>query len=154
MIKKLEDLGNRIAECLGIEAVPIEFGEIKEGSRLFLVPDVRIVINKRFSNDYFECAKAVVHELRPAFQITWASLMDDEKARRWRRELEGAPRFEDAIINSDNAMKDYFVQDTELDAFAFTKYYLEEYEGLEVIHPSNLYEELISKYLELNSNIL
>ena len=48
----------------------------------------------------------------------------------------------------------YAYQETELDAFAFTKYYLEMFEGMKVVHPSEAYEKVVEKYIEVNKGVL
>ena len=48
----------------------------------------------------------------------------------------------------------YIGQEIELDAFAFTKYYLEKYEGMVVTHPSDEYEKVIKIYISANRLML
>ena len=56
--------------------------------------------------------------------------------------------------NMDNEGINYIIQEIELDAFAFTKYYLKKYEVIDVIHPSKYYESLIEKYVESHKNFM
>jgi len=47
----------------------------------------------------------------------------------------------------------YAHQEIELDAFAFTKYFLEKFEGMKVVHPSKAYEMVIEKYIRVNKDM-
>ena len=62
MLNKIKPLIERVAEYLGVEIIPIEFDYIVDDSRLVLRPEVKIVINCKYQDDYFECAKAITHE--------------------------------------------------------------------------------------------
>ena len=56
------------------------------------------------------------------------NIFNDERSIRWEKELQG-------VINSSNMDSNgnnYMAQEIELDAFAFTKYYLEKYENMKV----------------------
>jgi len=62
-----------------------------------------------------------------------------------------------SFVNSSNMKKsgtNYISQKLEFDAFAFTKYYLEKFEGINVTHPSGVYESLIKKNIITNINIM
>lgn len=129
--------------------IPIEFDVLVVGeSRLMIKPDFKILINKIYEDNYLECAKAIVHELRHLFQILWAALFEYDKAKIWKEELKNP-------INSGSAdILDYATQNVELDAFAFTKHYLVKYEGMVINHPNVVYEELISKYIKENKRMM
>jgi len=60
-------------------------------------------------------------------------------------------------INSSNINEtgsNYISQELELDAFAFTKFYLEKYEDILVKSKIEGFDEIIDKYLIPNKNIL
>lgn len=80
--------------------------------------------------------------MRHVFQIYYAKLMNDERAKRWLEEMKHQ-------VNSSNMtrVEEYLSQELKLDAFAFTKYYLETYEGIEVVHRVPMYEKLIEAYI-------
>lgn len=80
MLEKIKALAERVAEYLGVEIIPIEFDNIVDDSRLVLRPEVKIVINSKYQDDYFECAKAVTHEYRHLFQIFYANMFNDSRA--------------------------------------------------------------------------
>ena len=46
---------------------------------------------------------------------------------------------------------DYELQEVEIDAYAFTKYFLQ-LEGIDVIHKNPDYEEIIEAYIKCNMN--
>ena len=107
-------------------------------------------INKKFENDYEECAKSIAHEYRHVFQIFYISLFDNDRSKRWKKELQG-------VINSSNMdsnASNYIAQEIELDAFAFTKYYLEEFENIEVVNKIDKLDVYILEYIKRSKDIL
>lgn len=77
-------------------------------------------------------------------------MFSDERTERWKKELNLA-------INSSNINEtgsNYISQELELDAFSFTKFYLERYEGMKIIYPNDKYENIILDYIELNKSIM
>lgn len=145
----LNPLCQRIAERLGIEPLEIKFEQMIDDSRLYIKEEY-VAINKKFENDYVECAKAITHEYRHVFQIFYANMFNDERAKRWRLEFS-------TLVNTSNMSKsgsNYIKQELEIDAFAFTKYYLENYEKIQVKNKIAKLDEYITKYIELTLNIL
>lgn len=155
MQKKIELLSQKVSEYFNIEQIPISFDDtILDDSRLNIKPKFSIVINRKFKNDYFECAKAITHEYRHLFQIVYSYYYDDEIATNWKRALQTMKSSENAdIINDDDEHASYAYQELEIDAFAFTKYYLDNYEDMTVVHPNKLYEKIITKYIENNRHL-
>jgi hypothetical protein len=156
MLKKIKTLAERVVEYLGIKMIPIEFDDsIKDDSRLILRPLIMVTINGKYQDNYIECAKEITHELRHLFQIIWAFTMNDERARRWKVAYQNPISSEHSNIVTDvQGASKYAAQEIEVDAFAFTKYYLEKYERMKVNHLSREYEKIIRKYLEINYSIL
>ncbi len=116
-----------------------------DDSRLYIKEEY-VSINIKFENDYVECAKAIAHEYRHIFQIFYANLFSDDRAKRWREELS-------TIVNTsnmDDEGSNYISQELELDAFAFTKNYLNEYESIKVKNKIDGYDEVTDKYILLN----
>ena|SRR5690554_5713805 len=145
----LKQLCKRIADRLGIEPLEIRFEEMIDDSRLYTKEEY-VAINKKFENDYVECAKAIAHEYRHVFQLFYIHMFSDERTERWKKELNLA-------INSSNINEtgsNYISQELELDAFSFTKFYLERYEGMKIIYPNDKYENIILDYIELNKSIM
>lgn len=87
----------------------------------------------------------MAHEYRHVFQIYYANLMDDELAKIWREELHSV------VTSGDTG---YEMQLLEIDAFAFTQYYLENVEGIKTEHPNTIYQEIIEKFIKKYKGIL
>ena len=107
-------------------------------------------INKKFENDYEECAKSIAHEYRHVFQIFYVSLFSNERSKRWKKELQG-------VINSSNmdaSGSNYIAQEIELDSFAFTKYYFEEFENMKVVYNIDKFYYYIREYIKRSKDIL
>ena len=145
----LKPLCLRIADQLGIEPLDIRFEDLTDDSRLYLKENY-VAINKKYENDYEECAKSIAHEYRHVFRIFYVSLFFNERSKRWKKELQG-------VINSSNmdtCGSNYITQEIELDAFAFTKYYLEEFENIEVVNKIDKLDFYISEYIKRSKDIL
>lgn len=99
---------------------------------------------------FIACAKAITHEYRHVFQIFYANMFNDERAKRWRSELSTLVN----TSNMDNEGMNYINQELELDAFAFTKYYLMNYESIIVKNKIVGYDEVINKYISFNYKFL
>lgn len=139
----------RIANRLGIDPLDIKFEDLTDDSRLYIKENY-VAINKKYENDYEECAKCIAHEYRHIFQLFYVNIFNDDRSKRWKKELQGA-------VNSSNMDGDgtnYIVQEIELDAFAFTKYYLEKYESLSIKSRIKMFDDIIEKYILLNIEIL
>ncbi|HOH58760.1 MAG TPA: hypothetical protein PLQ22_01965 [Bacilli bacterium] len=145
----LKPLCQRVADRLGIDPLEIKFEEMIDDSRLYIKEEY-VAINKKFENDYVECAKAITHEYRHVFQIFYANMFNDDRARRWRVELSNLVN----TSNINNKGSNYIGQELELDAFSFTKYYLDKYESMKVENKINGYDEIIEKYISINYNFL
>jgi hypothetical protein len=143
----LKPLCKRVADRLGIDPLDIKFEEMIDDSRLYIKEEY-VAINKKFENDYVECAKAITHEYRHVFQIFYANMFNDDRARRWRSELATLVN----TSNMNNNGSNYIDQELELDAFSFTKYYLEKFEGIQVVNKIAGYDEIIGKYISINYN--
>ena len=154
--KRLNNLVDRLTEYLGVEKIPFEFSnEINDDSRLLLKPSITIRVSNKFIDNYYESAKALVHEYRHWFQLNWVSYMDDNLSKLWGKAFKNAIPLENAdLLNNIEESTTYAMQDIEIDAFAFTKYYLEKYEGLVVIHPNEQYEDIIKLYITCNLHIM
>jgi len=145
----LKPLCLRIADQLGIEPLDIKFEDLNDDSRLYIKENY-VAINKKYENDYEECAKSIAHEYRHVFQIFYVNLFSNERSIRWKKELQG-------VINSSNMNSNgsnYIAQEIELDAFAFTKFYLENYESIPVTNKVPGYDQIIDKYLIINESIM
>ena len=139
----------RIADQLGIEPLDIRFEDLTDDSRLYIKENY-VAINKKYENDYEECAKSIAHEYRHVFQIFYITLFDNDRSKRWKKELQGVINSSNMDINGSN----YISQEIELDAFAFTKYYLEEFENIEVVNKIDNLDFYIMEYIKRSKDIL
>lgn len=133
----------RIADKLGVAPLEIKFEDFSDDSRLY-IKDNYVAINKKYENDYVETAKCIAHEYRHVFQIFYVQIFSDERSLRWRKELQ-------SMINSSNinaSGTNYLSQEIELDAFAFTKFYLENFENIKVENRIDGYDQYIDIYIE------
>lgn len=78
------------------------------------------------------------------------NIFNDERSERWKKELQGAVN----SSNMDNTGSNYISQEIELDAFAFTKYYLENFEGIQVVNKIDKLDQYILNYLKLAIEIM
>ena len=83
----LKPLCQRIADRLGIDPLVIKFEEMIDDSKLYIKEEY-VAINKKYENDYEECAKSIAHEYRHVFQIFYVSMFSNERSKRWKKELQ------------------------------------------------------------------
>ena len=145
----LKPLCIRIANRLGIDPLDIKLEDLTDDSRLYIKENY-VAINKKHENDYEECAKCIAHEYRHIFQLFYVNIFNDERSERWKKELQGAVN----SSNMDNTGSNYISQEIELDAFAFTKYYLENLEGIQVVNKIDKLDQYILNYLKLAIEIM
>ena len=149
-MKDLIKLQNEVAEHLGIDPLPIKFEQLgAEDSRLYLKEEY-VGINVKYKNDYLECAKSITHEYRHVFQIFYANLFNTETAIRWKKLL--ATHINSLNMNEDGS--NYINQELEIDAFAFTKFYLKQYEHINVENKMNGIDEYLDAYIMKNISIM
>lgn len=89
----------------------------------------------------------MAHEYRHVFQIYYANLMNDELAKIWREELGTAKNSNNININNATEFTEYSLQMIEIDAEAFTVYYLKEYENIYTDFKSSRCKKLIDNYI-------
>ena len=134
MLDRLYEIEDHLEELLGIEKIPIIFEKMKDDSRLYF-DKLYIGINSEFKNDFVKCAKCVIHECRHLFQVLYISTHKDERSKRWKKEINDKDMF-------------YYFKEIELDAFAYTKYYMKTYLNIEVLFPDSEYERIIDTYMK------
>lgn len=150
MTKTIEQLSKEIAKHLDIDPLPIKFEELgNEDSRLYTQEEY-VGINKKYKDDYEELAKCIAHEYRHVFQIFYASLFQDGRATRWKGLLK--TQINSSTMNDDGS--NYINQELEIDAFASTKFYLENLEDIEVINRIDGLDKYLDLYIENNKRIM
>ena len=139
MLSKLIPLSMEVSDFLGIDTYPILFEKLDDDSRVYFKEEY-IAINEKYKDNYTECAKCLVHELRHIYQLFYVAESSEEKALRMKEEL--------ALLSNLNPHDPvYSFQEIEIDAYAFTKWYLKKYKDIDAIHPSKDYELLITAYM-------
>lgn len=53
----IKELSKRVSDYLGLEELPIEFGNITDDSILTTKEIQKIIINQKYKENYVECAK-------------------------------------------------------------------------------------------------
>lgn len=139
----LEQLATEVAEHLLIDPVPIKYEDLgKEDSRLYFHKNY-VAINEKYKDNELECLKCITHEFRHIFQAFYVHIFKDDMAKLWGEGLGSIITASD--INEDN---NYASQAIEIDAFAYTKFYLKEYRGLIVENKIPGMDEIIDEYIE------
>lgn len=136
---------DKISEFLGIEALPICFGEIAEDSRLELKYPAHIEINRKYLHDYKECLKSIAHELRHAYQLYMSANPENEIHKRWKEEL--YDHFSPLDVNDTDAVMRYNCKEIEIDAYAFTQVILYQEYNLDIKHTNKKYQLIIDAYI-------
>lgn len=143
---KILKLSHDVAEFLGVETLPIEFAPLgEEDSRLVIRPKSKIVINSKYQNDFVECAKCITHEYRHVYQIYYVKFMNNKLAELWKSELANAKN--SGSLSTKLSFNNYKLQAIELDAFAFTYYYLKKL-NIIVKNPDPKYQAVIEEYIQ------
>lgn len=134
-----------VANYLGVDVIPVIVEDIVEDSRYYL-EEAYIVISKKLINDEIEAAKCIAHEMRHHYQ--WYIIKNNIDHRfkdEWKKNLSKTininPNLVDDIANYDSSL-------IELDAFAFQKYIIKKYYGLDIYHPIIEYDTILEFYIE------
>ena len=144
MLSKLIPLSFEISDYLGIDFIPILFDDTGEEDSRVYFEECFIAINPKFKNDFMECAKCICHELRHLYQMVYAATSTDQRALRIKNELANPIVLDPTDSKS---ITEYAFQEIEIDAYAFTKWYLKSKMNVDVIHPSKDYEFIINAYM-------
>ena len=144
-MERIKQIQEQIANHLGIEALPIKFMAIDPDDSRLYIKERFVAINTKYQNNEIETIKSIAHEYRHVFQFYYVRLMNDKLSQIWKEELSVAKTGEQS---------GYLGQALELDAFAFTKWYLAKYLGIEVVHPNAEYERVILAYLARYEGIM
>lgn len=141
----MKHMQEQIANHLGIEVLPIRFLPIDPDDSRLYPKEGYVAINEKYKDNELETIKSIAHEYRHAYQIYYAKYMNDNLANIWKEEL--------AVVKN-GEQSGYMGQALELDAFAFTKWYLGRHLGLDIVHPNAEYERVIVAYLRKYEGIM
>ena len=149
--KDICKLVKNVCDRLGLNPYPIKYETLGvEDSRIYFQEEY-IAINIIHKNDFLESAKCITHELRHIFQVFYANLFDNERARRWKELLTKKINYD--FVNDSENYAEYYLQELEVDAFAFTKWYMKEFLGMDVKNKIVGYDEILDSYIKKNINI-
>lgn len=147
---KIMKLQEEITNYLGIMSLPVTFEDLGiDDSRLYLENEY-IAINIKHKNNFLECAKCLTHENRHVFQVIYCNIYDNARSARWKQLLS-------TQINSTNLNGNYdkyLSQELEIDAFAFTRYYLKKFHNINVENKIKGFDFLLDNYIVEHSDIL
>ena len=134
---KRDLFAEEIARDLNIKVYPIVFEDIEEDARLYFDKEY-IAISTRHRRSFKQIILSIAHEYRHVFQREYIKTHDDEIAKIWRKEIEDIK----------NGVRDeYFSLLTEIDALAYTKYYLQTYRNMPVIIPNVELDTMVNIYI-------
>lgn len=150
MINLVERISNEIAKHLGIEPLPIKYEDLGDDDSRLYTREGFVAINTKYKDNYEEIAKCIAHEYRHVFQIFYANLFNDERATRWSELIR--IQINSGTIN--DVGSNYINQELEIDAFAFTKFYLESYENMDIINRIDGLDKYLDLYIKKNMRIM
>ena len=146
MEKKIEELCNNLSEYLDIDFLPVKFDKINPDDSRLSIKDNCILINNDLKDNFIECAKCIVHEYRHAWQIFYVYEHNDKIALKWKEEY--------SSYHSSSESDDYFMQTIEIDAFAFTKYYIKRFLNIDIVNHVKGFDKILDIYIDNNKNLL
>lgn len=149
MLGKLIKPQMELCEYLGIEIIPVICDDIPEDSRYYIKEEY-IVLSPKMLLSYTDALKSLVHEMRHQYQFKCINdpntKENPELVNFWK---------EDFIKNAkelnpldQESINDYYSLMIELDAHAFSKWYLKYKYDIYTIHPNLLYDEFTSQYIK------
>lgn len=151
MLDRLISIHEELSKYLNVPLVPVITEDIEEDSRYYF-KEQYIVISKRMLKDFTDAVKSLVHEVRHEFQILccltdkYDNKVNPKLLLQWMDEI---PYILTPVnIQNDNSISKYYAMSLELDAHAFSKWYLKKHLGIETHFPNKDYDEIIDKYIE------
>mgnify|MGYP003297681269 FL=1 len=147
LLKEFKQIGNvqhvvfLASKDLGIQKRDVFFNSEIQSDSMALFEENVILINSKFINDFTEIEKCISHEMRHFYQIEYMKNKNTDKAKRWREEFNRLDDIKD--------LNEYCSLELELDAYAYTKYFMRRYYSKDVVHPSPEYEEVIKEYSKI-----
>ena len=142
---KLVEYQMLLANYLGVDPIPILVEEMMEDSRLYIKEEY-IAISKECVKNHIEALKAVSHEYRHYYQLQCIRKgIDTKLVNNWKEDFLNPVQVTDP--NDVLSMTLYGLMTTEIDAFAFQKFALKKFLGIETNHPSDEYNIILEQYI-------
>ena len=136
----MKDIANKLFDYLGLESIEIKYEELGEEDSRFYTKELYIAINTKYYNDEFESLKCLIHEIRHYYQLTVVAYEVDMEPQYqyWKEEFK----------MNNLRPEDSMCLHIEIDAYAFTKYILKEWLGIEYHHYDKNYDVLLEKFIK------
>lgn len=144
-IDALEPLSKEVAEYLKVPQLPIVVEPIPEDSRIYYKEGF-IVLRKDIALNKLEAMKSICHEYKHYYQFLCI------KHKKYDEPL--LEYYAEGFIymiehgNKNDGTMDYYSLVIEIDAFAFQKYYLKEFCGIETHYPNKEYDKILDKFIK------
>ena len=149
MLAKLVEPQMELCKYLGIEMVPVICEDIPDDSRYYF-KDEYIVLSPRMLLSYTDALKSLVHEMRHQYQFKCASDPNSKEnpylVNLWRDDLTKNAKYVNPF--DQDSVTDYYSLVIELDAHAFSKWYLLYKYDIPTTHPDIIYDELLTRYIK------
>ncbi len=149
MLGKLIKPQMELCEYLGIEMIPVICDDIPEDSRYYIKEEY-IVLSPKMLLSYTDALKSLVHEMRHQYQfeciIDPNTKENPELIKLWKEDLSGKAK--DLNVFNQESVDNYYSLIIELDAHAFSKWYLLYKYDIPTTHPDIIYDELLNRYIK------
>ncbi len=150
MLGKLIPLQKELSDYLNINMLPVVCEEeLLEDSRLY-IKDEYIALSPKMLENYTDAAKSLIHEMRHQYQIICCcdpnTKENPELVKKWDIDLKSLN--EPVNPYDQDSVDKYYSLIIELDAHAFSKWYMLDKLGIETHHPLLEYDAIIDFYIE------
>lgn len=145
ILSLLNEIGYALAKYLEVSPIPVVTEKMEEDSR-FYTKELYIAISDVLISDFTESLKCLIHEYRHYKQLMCVTqkITTEPNYESWKEDLR--------IINQIRDPADTMCLSVEIDAYAFTKYLMDKWFNIEIIHYDPLYEEILIRYIKKNFN--
>ncbi len=147
MLGKLVPVEINVCKLLNIEMIPVICEEMEEDSRYYIQEDY-IAISPKMLLNYTDAVKSMVHELRHKYQKECCknNYTNENKTlvNNWRMEFKRI----NTPLGMFEMMTNYYGLTIELDAHAYSKWYMKEKMNIMTFHPNIEYDILIDIYIK------
>ena len=149
MLLKLMSIHKKLAKYLDVEMIPVVCEDIEEDSR-FYFKEQYIIISPLMLEKYSDAAKSLIHEVRHQYQQKCINDPNTKEnpdlVRLWKEDM---PKlFNPLIYLNLDGKNPYLSNVCELDAHAFSKWYLKEKYDIETHYPQFEYDALLDLFAE------
>ena len=142
-IKKFQ---KEVAEFLGIKGLKIKFEDLGENTKSkLLLHDEYIAISKKYKKDEGMLKQLIAYEYRKIYQM-------DERIAHANSSLHDKSMAYRTWVSDNRIDKELRYDQAELDANAFSRYYMKRFEGKDIKVDFDLYLNTLDKFIKENPN--